>query len=404
MRAVIVLTLVLAGAASNPGDVWPAFRGNGHSITVARNLPLKWSATQNIAWQVDLPGHGQSSPVIWKDRVFVTAIAGEMQDTLIVRCVDLATGKELWEEKLHASQGTKSTNYVSKAAPTPAVDAERLYVFFESSDLLAYSHAGDLLWARSLARDYGRIRSTHGLGSSPVLTKDALIVTVLHDGGSYVLAVDKKTGKEIWRRGRPYGACWTTPTVITEGKRELLLISASGMVEALDAKTGEPVWSVEGIEGNNVPSPSVGEGLVMIAGSKRGSTLAIRLGGEGDVTKSHVAWRQDRVTSTFGSPLVHRGLAYVVSDVGVVEVLDLKTGESRNSTRLSASCWASPFAAGDRLYFFSTDGGTTVIKAGTALEKLAENSFPVEGRVNGVAAVNGAIVFRTDKKLVRIGK
>ena len=152
MRAVIVLTLVLAGAASNPGDVWPAFRGNGHSITVARNLPLKWSATQNIAWQVDLPGHGQSSPVIWKDRVFVTAIAGEMQDTLIVRCVDLATGKELWEEKLHASQGTKSTNYVSKAAPTPAVDAERLYVFFESSDLLAYSHAGDLLWARSLPR------------------------------------------------------------------------------------------------------------------------------------------------------------------------------------------------------------------------------------------------------------
>lgn len=395
--------LVLAPQGEN-GKVWQGFRGNGESRTSARNLPLRWSEQENVAWQVDLTGHGQSSPVVWRDRVFVTSIDGEMQDRLLVRCLALADGKTLWEKEFKGSQGVKSSDYVSKAAPTPAVDGRHLYLFFESGDLLALTHAGEPVWQRSLVKEFGPIKSNHGLGSSPVLSPSGLLVFVTHEGGAYLLSVDPATGKNRWKRDHPFGAGWATPLVTEHAGKSLVLVSSSGRVDAFETTTGEPVWHLTGLKGNTVPSPSSAGGVALIGSSEPGATMALRLDGKGDVTASHVVWRQPEVNCSFGSPLVHQGYVYFVNRAGVAHCLDLKDGNIQWETRLTASAWASPMAAGDRIYFFDTNGGTLVAKAGAKLEKLSENKLPGSGKIYGIAAVDGALVIRSAGKLVRVGK
>ena len=399
-----LMAVLAAPAGPEAGRVWPGFRGDGSSHTRARTLPLHWSAEENLAWQVELPGTGQSSPVIWQDRIFVTAIAGEMQDRLLVRCVALSTGKTLWEKEFKGSQGVKTSDYVAKAAPTPVVDGERVYLFFETGDLLALTHAGEPVWQRSLVRDYGAIRSNHGLGSSPVLSKAGLLLFVTHDGGAYLLNVNPKTGENRWKREHPFGAGWATPLVAEHGGRSMVLVSSSGRVDSLDLETGAPVWNLKGLKGNTVPSPSVADDVAVIGSSEPGSTLAVGLGGQGEVPAEKVIWRQPEVNCSFGSPLVHQGYVYFSNMAGVAYCLELATGNVVWDTRLTASSWSSPLAAGDRVYFFDTKGGALVVKTGPKLEKLAENRIPVEGRVYGMAAVDGAIVFRTDNRLFRIGK
>lgn len=399
-----VLALLAAPPGPDPGRVWPGFRGDGTSRTTARGLPLEWSAEQNLAWQVELSGTGQSSPVIWEDRVFVTSVAGAMQDRLLVRCLALSTGKTLWAKELQGSQGVMTSDYVAKAAPTPVVDADRVYLFFETGDLLALTHDGAPVWQRSLVREYGPIQSNHGLGSSPVLTSAGLLLWITHDHGSYLLNVDPKTGRNRWKREHPFGAGWATPVVAEQGGRSLVLITSSGRVDALDLATGAPVWNLTGLKGNTVPSPSVAGETVVIGSSEPGSTLALRLDGQGDRHDEAVLWKQPEVNCSFGSPLVYQGHVYFSNKAGVAYCLELATGKIAWDTRLTASSWASPLAAGDRVYFFDTKGGTLVVKAGPKLEKLAENRLPIEGRVYGMAAVDGAMVFRTENRLVRIGK
>lgn len=400
----VALGLVLATPALEPGKVWAGFRGNGESRTAAKNVPVRWSDTENVAWSVELPGYGQSSPVVWGDRVFVASIAGEMQDRLLARCLDLATGKTLWEREFKGSQGVKSSDYVSKAAPTPVVDAERLYLFFESGDLMALTHAGQPVWQRSLVREYGVVKSNHGLGSSPVLADGRLLVLVAQDGPTYLLATDAKIGATLWKRDHPFGAGWATPVVAEHEGRKSILVSTGGRVDAFDFQSGEPLWSVQGLKGNTVPSPSVTAGTAVIGSSERGSTLAVKLGGKGDVTQTHVSWRQPEVVSSFGSPLVHEGLVFLTNRTGVAYCLDLATGKAQWETRLPASSWASPALVEGRVYFLDTNGNALVVKAGPTLEKIAENRFAAGGRVYGFAVVDGAFVFRTGNRVVRIGK
>lgn len=407
MRALVISLLLLAApiaAWSASTKVWPGFRGAGDSRTSAANLPLRWSDTENVAWQVTLSGYGQSSPVIWNDRVFVTSVMGELQDRLAVRCLALADGKLLWEKELKGSQGVKTSDYVAKAAPTPAVDADRVYCFFESGDLVALTHHGEPVWRRSLVRDYGAIRSNHGLGSSPVLSEAGLLLQVVHDGGAYLLCVDVKTGENRWKRDHAFGAGWATPVVARHQSRSIVLATSSGRVDALDLLTGAPLWHVTGLKGNTVPSPSVAEGMAVIGSSEPGSTLALRLGGDGDVTASHINWRQPELNCSFGSPLVYRDCVYLVNKAGVAYCLDLATGKINWDTRLTASSWVSPLAAGDRIYFFDTKGGALVTRAGARLERLAESRLSLTGRVYGVAAVDGALVLRTGDRIIRLGK
>jgi outer membrane protein assembly factor BamB len=396
----LLLTAVSALAASPP-DVWPAFRGTGDSITDAKDLPLTWSATENVAWTADLPGYGQSSPVVWKGKVFVTAVQGEFKDTLVVLCLDLASGNVLWRKSFPGTQKVKTSDYVSKGAPTPVVTADRVYALFESGDLFALDHGGTEVWRRSLTTDFGPFTGQHGLGTSPVLAGDALLVLVAQ-GGNYLLAVDLKTGKDRWRTEHPFGSSWSSPLVVSAGGKPTAVVSSNGTVTAFDARTGDKVWSLTGLSGNTVASPTPAGGLVVVGSSEKASQVAVRA--ESDGATDRVAWRSDGPVSSFGSPLVYRGVGYTVSREGVASAFDPTTGKELWDTRLPASCWASPLGGCGRVYFFTRDGVTVVAKAGAEFEKLAENKLPVKGRVYGVAAVEGAFLVRTGTALVKVGR
>jgi outer membrane protein assembly factor BamB len=398
--ALLLVTAQALHGASTP-DVWPGFRGTGDSVTDAKQLPLKWSAAENVAWTADLPGYGQSSPVVWKDKVFVTAVEGEYKDTLHVLCLEFATGKVVWRKTFVGTQRVKSSDFVSKAAPTPAAAADRVFVLFESGDLFALDHAGTEVWRRSLVTDFGPFTGQHGLGTSPVLAGDTLLVLAAQ-GKGYLLAVDTTTGKDRWRTEHDFGASWSSPLVLAAGGKRTAVVSSNGAVAGFDVTTGEKAWSVTGLTGNTVASPTpAGGGLVVVGSSERASQLAVRVGLNGAADR--VAWRSGGPVSSFGSPLVYAGRGYAVNRDGVAYCFDPATGKEVWDLRLPASCWASPVGGVGRVYFFTKDGETVVVKPGPEPEVLARNALPVKGRVYGVAAVEGAFLVRTGTKLVKVG-
>ncbi len=403
LPCLLLLSSHSAPCAAAPPDAWPGFRGTGDSVTEAKELPLKWSATENVAWTAELPGYGQSSPAVWKGKVFVTAVEGEFKDTLDVLCLDLAAGKVLWKKQFPGTQKVRTSDYVSKAAPTPVATADRVFALFESGDLLALDHDGKEVWRRSLVKDFGPFTNNHGLGSSPVPAGDAVLVLVAQDKGGYLLAVDAATGKDRWRTEHAFGASWSSPAVVKRGDGLTALVSSSGMAGAFDVKTGKPVWEVDGLKGNTVASPTVAGELVLVGSSERASQLAVRLDAKGEAAE-RVRWRSAGATSSFGSPLVYDRLAYSVNRDGVAVCLDPKSGKEFWDARLPASCWASPVGGAGRVYFFTRDGVCVVVKAGKEFETLAENRLPIKGKVYGVAAVEGAFLVRTGNSLVRVGR
>lgn len=393
------LTCALPTCAQN----WPGFRGNGDSQTDARRLPLRWSATKNIAWQIELPGYGQSSPVVWRDRIFLTAVQGANKEKLFALSFDLKTGRRLWQRESAATFTQKDEDIVSKAAPTPVVDDQRVYFFFESGDLLAFDHNGKLRWQRKLAAEYGGYQAKFGMGSSLTQTEKMAFVLIVHSGASFLLAVDKQTGQNVWKTAVKPGEIYTTPLVINVNGQKHLIVSLNGSVTAFNANTGQIVWAVEGIKGNGIPSPSLAaqEKLVVIGSLEKGHNFAIKLGGTGDITASHVAWRAEGATANFASPLVHRGRVYFVNNVGVAYCLDAATGAEKWRQRIGGESWASPLAAGDRIYFFTNEGVTTIVKASDQYEELAKNTLLTE-RVYGVAAVNAALLLRGGRTLIKL--
>jgi outer membrane protein assembly factor BamB len=388
-----------------PGKVWPGFRGAGPGTTVACDLPLAWTVRgrKNFAWTVRLPGYGQSSPVVWVDKVFVTAVEGEFKERLLLIALDLSSGTQLWQREFVGTQKVPDGDTVSRGAPTPAVDAERVYTLFESGDLFALDHEGKELWRRSLVAEYGEFQGPHGYGSSPAQTDNALIVQVSHRGPSYLLAIDKATGKNLWKRDLPMQTAWSSPTLVKRGGRTEILVNSVGSVQAFDAKDGCQLWIIDGLEGNSTCSPSSDGTLAVIGSRELHANLAIRLGGAGHVSQTHVAWRAKNVTSAYGSPLIHRGHVYFVNPAGVATCLDLQTGAPRWATRLPNTCWASPLGAGDRVYFFTKEGATVVVRAGPVLERLAESELSTTDIVYGIAAVDGKILIRSGRSLACVG-
>jgi outer membrane protein assembly factor BamB len=399
----ILLILLFFFSPLTPEKNWTGFRGAGDSHTAASNLPLEWSDKKSIAWSVNLSGYGQSSPVVWGDKIFLTSIQGDNKEKLFVTCFDFKHGKQLWQSEQAATFTMKDSGTVSKAAPTPAVDERRIYAFFESGDLLALDHKGKLLWQRHLAKEYGAYQTNHGLGSSLAITEQAVIVFVVHKGHSYLLAVDKKTGKNIWKTDLEEGGGWASPIVASYQGQTQILLSANGRVASFAAKTGSKLWFVSGLKGNNIPSPSVENDLAIIGSTDKGSNLAIRLGGEGNISESQIVWRAKDATSSFASPLIYQGLVYFVNKVGAVFCIDLQTGEQVWQTRIEGDCWASPLAAGGRIYFFGVEGVTEVLRAGRKLEKIARNELNLEGgRIYGIAAVDNALLIRSGRKLIKV--
>ncbi len=395
-------------AAKDPAAVataaWPGFRGRGTGEAPFSDLPLSWSDDHNLAWRISLPGYGQSAPVTWGSQIFITSVEGPEKETLLISSHDLATGEVRWRRRFPASQTTESSEMVSRGAPTPAVDEERVYAYWESGDLVALDHRGETLWSRSLTTEYGTFEGNHGVASSPVLMEDTVVIQVTHEGPSYFLAIDQVSGENRWKTERPSEVSWTTPVVLTEAQGPRLVTSGGGSVAALDGRTGEVLWSFEGIVKNHIPSPLVDGDLVVVASSESGNNLALRRGGHGELGPDRIAWRSEGVTSGFGSPILQGNCVLYVNKAGVVTCVDRRNGESRWQQRIAGPCWASPITADGKVFFFSQKGKTTVLQPGAdGAEVVAENELTIDGTVYGVAAAPAALLLRTGTELVKVG-
>lgn len=409
-----VESLPLAALSSKPtvpeapenvaSAAWIGFRGDGSGQAHWTDLPLHWSETENLAWRVALPGYGQSSPVVWGDQVYVTSVEGPRKEALILSALSLSTGEVRWRRRFSASQQIESTEMVSRAAPTPAVDGERIYAFWESGDLLALDHQGETLWRRSLTTEYGPFLGNHGVASSLLLSGGVVVVQVTHDGPSYLLAVETATGKNRWKLDRPAKVAWTSPMLAAGPDGPEIVSSATGRVDAVDARTGELRWLREGVEKHTAASAVVAPGRVIVASSEPGQSLVLRHGGRGVLGDDQVLWRAQGVSSGFGSPLVVGGCVLFTNKTGVLSCLDFESGVERWTHRLPEATWASPIGSENHAFFFTKKGRTVVL--GISLEgpeAVAESTLPTDDSVYGVAAVPGSFLIRSGRELVRVG-
>ena len=409
---IAVFTLMASPGAGAAGEDWPAFRGQGHSrVENGPAPPTSWSDSGGIAWKAPLAGFGQSSPIIWKGKAYVTSTGGDHKERLFVEAFDLTTGARIWVKEFPATQtAAEVSDMISRGAPTPAVDESGVHAFFESGDLYSLAHeTGELRWERHLTTEFGPFQGGHGIGSSPAVSGGSLVLLIDHEGPSYLLSIDTATGKNRWKTDRESRVSWSSPLILpgeSDPAAGRVLISSNGVVEGYDLADGKRLWWVDGIEGNTVASPSSDGQIVVIGSSAPQNSLAIRLGGSGDVSGSHVAWRAASVTCSFSSPLIHRDTVYFVSRAGVLQATDLADGSLRWEMRLPDSCWASPIASGDLLWCFAKNGKTLVLRPGeTGAEVVAENALPLpEGdRVYGVAVSGGLLVVRTSREILAIG-
>ena len=383
------------------GDDWTGFRGyTGTNISAASGLPLHWS-DDSVTWRSTTPAFGQSSPVIWGETVFLTSIQGAMKETLWVSALKLSDGTERWRRAFDATEQQEFNNYVSKAAPTPAVDADRLYVLFASGDLYGLNHDGETSWHRNLASDYGTFSGNHGIGGSVLRTPDAVVILLTRRTYSYLLAVSPDTGQTLWKVDREAGVAWSTPALSPDDRE--IVVSASGWIEGFDSDTGERLWAFDGLDGNLVPSPTVTDGLVIAGGLAIEANLALRRGRLGILDESDVAWRAGS-GSNFASPFIYGECVYWVNPAGAARCLSPATGVVRWSHRLPGSTWATPLGYRDYVYFFTDTGVTQILRASAdAPEIVSTNRLTVDAPVTGYAVVDDAIVFRAGQEVIRVG-
>lgn len=351
------------------GDNSPAFQ-NGGTVSLSSTAASVGLLESDPAWSADITGYGQSSPVVWNDRVYVTSVEGDQKQTCHIAAYRLEDGERLWQHALSNASPAENSNYVSKAAPTPAADADGLICFFEGGNVVALTHDGEFRWERNLVTDYGQIAARHGLSASLEQDEDSAYVWVERAEEPYVLSLNKQTGRTNWKVPGLGVTSWASPGLVPVAGGRHLVLSGIGSVVGLDPSTGERLWVFDQISGNSTPTPvPVGEGRFLIGATDgRGESS----GGEGRAAESNgligitqtgagawqadYVWRAARATSSFGSPIAHRGLAYFVNRTGVLYGLDITTGEERFARRISGSIWATPLGVGKQLFFFGKDG------------------------------------------------
>ena len=384
-------------ANANQGTEWTAFRNGGASTARGSALPLSWAQP---AWTVELPAFGHSSPVVRNGIAYVTSVAAddeEAKDTLWLTAIRVADAEELWRRSWPASERLPYNQYTARAAPTPALDADRITLFFGTGDLFATDHAGNRLWHRNLSADHGSFAGNHGVGGSVLLTDDHAVVLLARKTYSYLLAVDRTTGEDRWKAEREAGVSWTTPTLSPD--RSEIVVSSNGSVEGYDAATGERLWWMPNVKSNTLQSPLVTGEFVIISGSERPANFAVRRGARGELGEDDIVWRAES-TGHFASPVHAGGCIYWANAAGVAQCIDPATGRSHWRRRLSQPAWVTPIAAGDRIFFFGEKGAVDVLSAGPdGGEVLARSRVEVDEYLTGVAAAGDALLLRTGKLL-----
>ena len=429
--------IVLGGTVL--AEDWPHWRGpDGRRISTELGLPTVWSRDDGVAWRTPLRGLGVSSPIVSGDLVFLTSqlgrgplrggshpalvrggpdpqserpLGGRRVDgagdgvVFLVSAFNRSDGTLAWEYELEAAGSLPAAHQKhNMASPSATSDGERVYAWFATGQLVALDVRGELVWERHLASDYGPFEIVWGHSSSPTIYEDLLILQCDHEPGSYLLALDRRTGEERWRVDRGAGLrSFSTPTVVAGPDGDELIVNASERLDAYDPSTGDWLWHAG--EPNQYPVPAAtyddGGTLYTSRGHRAGPYMAIRLGGRGDVGETHVAWRVATGAPYISSILYYDGLIYMANGNGIVTAVDAETGRRVWQDRLGGIYSASPVAGDGKVYFFSETGETLVLEAGRELTVLARNDLG-ERVVSSPAVSGGRIFIRTDESLIAV--
>ena len=431
--AVTFFNLSAASLAADEAN-WPGWRGpEGSGISAEKNLPEEWSATKNVKWKTPVVGKGYSSPIVWGRRVFLTtavegpvvagakamkhvlggkdwlhpeSVGADRKHTFKVIALDRDTGKILWERT--AWEGTPYDDRHRKssyAASTPATDGRLVYAFFGAEGLYAYDYAGKLAWKS----DLGKLGTVGlGAGTSPVVHENLVIVQCDQEDGSdsFIVALDKKTGKQVWKTPRKVQVSWATPIVVRTAKRAELITSGTEAVIAYDPATGKELWRTKGVESNAIPSPVASREMVVVsAGFPAKIAYALRLGGSGDLSApSNIVWTYAKGTAYVPSPILYGEHLYLMTDRGILTCLDARTGEVKyegGRIPIPATFTASPVAFDGKILLTSEDGDTFVLRAGPKHEVIRTNSIG-EPVYASPAIAGGSIFIRGERNLYRI--
>lgn len=400
-RTLFAFWFLLAPAAS--ADNWPCWRGpNGDGSCSEADVPLRWSEKENVTWKTEIPGEGHASPIVWGDRVFTVTALLDSKDRLLV-CLDRRTGRILWQHTVVTTPIEQKHRLNRYASSTPATDGELVYcTFLDEDDILvaAYDFEGTERWKTRA----GKFSSVHGFCSSPVLYKDKLIVNGDHDGNSYLIALDRKTGETLWKTTREHKTrSYCTPLIREVDGRMQMMLSGSKCVASYDPDSGEQIWVIDGPTEQFVASLVMNHGLVFVTGGYPDHHLmAVRPDGRGNITDTHIVWRDTRGVSYVPSPIASGDWFLIVSDDGIGSCLDAVSGKRQWMKRLGKHFSASLVSAGDFVYFLADDGTTTVVRPAADLEIVATNKLD-EDCYASPAISDGQIFIRGEKNLYCIG-
>jgi outer membrane protein assembly factor BamB len=427
-RTVFAIFAGLACLCSEVDGDWPRWRGPFDNGVARGDAPLKWSDTENLAWKVQVPGSGHSSPVIWGDRLFITTAiptgapapppaaepesggrrrgfggpSGQQPEhRLVVLCYDRRTGKQLWERTARTVKPHEGYHprYGSFASNSPVTDGKRLYTFFGSNGTYAWDLDGKPLWEYDAGVKL-KMRGSFGEGMPSTLHRDTLLLTFDHDADDFLVALDTASGKPKWKVERQEISNWSAPLVVEhEGVTEVIT-AAPTKVRSYDIKDGKLLWEAAGLGANTIPVPVSANGMVFVmSGFRDPNLLAIRLGRRGDLTGTDaIVWTTNRGTSYTPSPVLHDGKLYMLTDSGMLSCLDAATGKPYyDRTRLPNpyNFKASPVAVNGRLYLSSEEGDVIVVRMGEAFEVLAVNKLSDQSFVATPAVAGGDLYLRS---------
>jgi outer membrane protein assembly factor BamB len=415
MKALLALVIALLLALASPAENWPAWRGaDMNGLSQEKNLPVHWSPKDNIDWKLTLPAWSGATPIIWGDLVFLNV--GADRD-ISLWCVDRRKQAAVWKQ--HLGDGNHKINKQNMSSPSPVTDGQNVWVMTGTGILKSFDFSGKELWMRDIQKDYGRFGLNWGYASSPLLYGDSLFVQVLHGmrtkDPSYLLRIDKKTGKTLWRVERPQTAprespdSYRTPVLLRYGNQTEIVVAGADCVTGHDPATGKELWRGNGLNPNRetdfrtIASPVVFDGIIY-APSRERPLIAFRAGGRDDITQSHKLWSFDNGPDV-PTPVTDGQYFYSVNDRGILYCLDAKTGrEIYGRQRVKPGTYSSsPVLADGKIYLSNEDGVTSVVKAGPKFEILAENSLD-DYTLSSPAISEGQIFLRTAQQLWVVGK
>jgi outer membrane protein assembly factor BamB len=395
-------------------DNWPAWRGPaGTGVANEQYLPLHWSTNQNICWRAPLPEPGNSTPIVWGERIFVTQAVKDRR-TLI--CFSRGNGQVLWQEGL-AYPPTETTHESNPyGASSPATDGERVVAWFGSAGLYCYDLRGKKLWHR----DLGPQHHIWGWGASPILHSNLCILNFGPGERTFLIALNKETGETVWRVNEPGGdsgekrpsqdqpvwvGSWSTPIVIKASKHEELVLSWPNRVAGFEPSTGHELWTCAGLNPLVYTSPlfDPGTGIIVAMGGFMGMSLALQVGGTGDITATSRLWHHPKTKQRIGSGVIHDGHVYILNDPGIAECFELQSGKLVWQERLKGPAaksdnWSSMISSAGRIYVINQGGDTFVLKASPRFEVLATNSIG-ETTIGSLAVSDGDLFVRTYQNL-----